>query len=87
MKIYLKILLANYSCQCFTSFVASNNGTPNQTKPTMNQYKATTRVPRINEPFVDWYEAETEEQARAMWSCDRETCGLPEDASVKFEKQ
>jgi hypothetical protein len=53
----------------------------------MNQYKATTHVPHINEPFVDWYEAETEEQARAMWSCDRETYGLPEDASVKFEKQ
>jgi hypothetical protein len=57
------------------------------TKPTttMNQYKAITRVPHINEPFVDWYEAETEEQARAMWSCDRETYGLPADASVKFE--
>jgi hypothetical protein len=53
----------------------------------MNQYKATTHVPHINEPFVDWYEAETEEQARTMWSCDRETYGLPVDASVKFEKQ
>jgi hypothetical protein len=51
----------------------------------MNQYKATTRVPHISEPFVDWYEAETEEQARAMWSCDRETYGLPADAGVKFE--
>jgi hypothetical protein len=53
----------------------------------MNQYKATTRVPYINEPFVDWYDAETEEQARAMWAADRETYGLPVDASVKFEKQ
>jgi len=53
----------------------------------MNQYKAITRVPHISEPFIDWYEAETEEQARTMWSCDRETYGLPEDASVKFEKQ
>ena len=51
----------------------------------MNQYKATTRVPHISEPFVDWYDAETEEQARAIWESDRETYGLPEDASVKFE--
>lgn len=57
----------------------------------MNQYKAITRVSRLSEPidlfFVDWYEAETEEQARAMWETDRETYGLPADASVKFEKQ
>jgi hypothetical protein len=53
----------------------------------MNQYKATTRVPYINEPFVDWYEAETEDHARAMWEHDREAHGLPVDASVKFEKQ
>jgi hypothetical protein len=57
------------------------------TKPTttMNQYKATTRVPHISEPFVDWYEAETEEQARAMWESDRQAYGLPADARVKFE--
>ena len=54
---------------------------------TMNQYKATTHVPHISEPFVDWYEAETEEQARTMWEADCETYGLPADASVKFEKQ
>ena len=53
----------------------------------MNQYKATTRVSHISDPFVDWYEAETEEQARAMWESDRETFGLPTDAIVKFEKQ
>jgi hypothetical protein len=53
----------------------------------MNQYKAVTHVPHINEPFADWYEAETEEQAHFLWSCDRETYGLPEDASVTFEKQ
>jgi len=53
----------------------------------MNQYKATTRVPHISEPFVDWYEAETEEQARTMWESDRQAYGLPADASVKFEKQ
>jgi hypothetical protein len=58
---------------------------PNQTKPMMNQYKATTRIPHISEPFVDWYEAETEEQARIMWKIDREDFGLPVDASVKFE--
>jgi hypothetical protein len=58
---------------------------PNQT--TMNQYKATTRVPHINEPFIDWYEAETEDHARTMWESDRQAYGLPEDASVKFEKQ
>ena len=51
----------------------------------MSQYKATTRVPHISEPFVDWYEAETEDQARAMWEIDREDFGLPVDASVKFE--
>jgi hypothetical protein len=67
-----------YQVDCLTK--------PNQTT-TMNQYKAITRVPHISEPFIDWYEAETEEQARTMWSCDRETYGLPEDASVKFEKQ
>jgi hypothetical protein len=60
---------------------------PNQPNTTMNQYKATTRVPHINEPFVDWYEAETEEQARTMWEIDREDFGLPADASVTFEKQ
>jgi hypothetical protein len=53
----------------------------------MNHYKATTRVPHISEPFVDWYDAETEEQARTMWESDRETYGLPADASVKLEKQ
>ena len=53
----------------------------------MNQYKAITRVPHIPEPFIDWYEAETEEQAYFLWSYDRETFGLPADASVKFEKQ
>jgi hypothetical protein len=53
----------------------------------MNTYKAITSVPHITEPFVDWYDAETEEQARAMWESDRETYGLPVDASVKFEKQ
>jgi hypothetical protein len=53
----------------------------------MNTYKATTRVPHISEPFVDWYEAETEEQAYIKWLSDSETCGLPVDASVKFEKQ
>jgi hypothetical protein len=53
----------------------------------MNQYKAITRVPHINEPFVDWYAAETEEQVRAMWESDRQTYGLPVDAIVKFEKQ
>jgi hypothetical protein len=42
----------------------------------MNRYKATTRAPHISEPFVDWYEAETEEQAYFMWSCDRETFAL-----------
>jgi hypothetical protein len=51
----------------------------------MNQYKAITRVTHVSEPFVDWYEAETEEQARTMWEADRETYGLPADASVKFE--
>jgi hypothetical protein len=51
----------------------------------MHTYKAITRVPHITEPFVDWYEAETEEQARAMWETDRETYGLPADATVKFE--
>jgi len=53
----------------------------------MNQYKAVTHAPHISEPFVDWYEAETEEQARAIWEADRQSYGLPEDASVKFEKQ
>jgi len=53
----------------------------------MKQYKAITHVPHIPEPFVDWYEAETEGQARTMWESDRETFGLPADASVKFEKQ
>ena len=53
----------------------------------MNQYKAITCVPHINEPFVDWYEAKTEEQARTMWESDLKTYGLPVDASVKFEKQ
>jgi len=57
------------------------------TNPTMNQYKTITRVPHISEPFVDWYDAETEEQARAIWEADRQTYGLPADASVKFEKQ
>jgi hypothetical protein len=51
----------------------------------MKQYKATTRVPHINEPFIDWYDAETEEQARTMWESDRQAYGLPEDAIVKFE--
>jgi hypothetical protein len=51
----------------------------------MNQYKAITRVPHISEPFVDWYEAKTEEQARAMWESDLQAYGLPKDASVKFE--
>ena len=51
----------------------------------MNQYTATTRVPHISEPFVDWYDAGTEEQARTMWESDRETYGLPADAIVKFE--
>ena len=53
----------------------------------MNQYKAITRVPHISEPFIDWYEAETEDHARTMWESDRQAYGLPEDASVKFEKQ
>jgi len=53
----------------------------------MNQYKAITRVPHITEPFIDWYEAETEEQARAMWESDNELYGLPADASVTLEKQ
>jgi hypothetical protein len=68
------------------SSVASKQGTPNQTKPstTMNQYKAVTRVPHISEPFVDWYEAETKEQALAMWEHDRKTFGLPDNASVTF---
>jgi hypothetical protein len=51
----------------------------------MNQYKAITRVSHISEPFIDWYEAETEEQARTMWESDLKTYGLPVDASVKFE--
>jgi hypothetical protein len=63
----------------------NNQIKPNQTKPTMKQYKATTRVPHINEPFIDWYDAETEEQARTMWESDRQAYGLPEDAIVKFE--
>lgn len=53
----------------------------------MNTYKAITRVPHISEPFVDWYDAETEEQALAMWESDREIYGLPDTATVKFEKQ
>jgi hypothetical protein len=34
-------------------------------------------------------QAETQalEQARTMWESDRQAYGLPEDASVKFEKQ
>jgi hypothetical protein len=51
----------------------------------MNQYKAITHVPHISEPFIDWYEDETEEQARTMWESDRQTYGLPVDAIVKFE--
>lgn len=54
---------------------------------TMPTYKAITRVNHLNESFVDWYDAETEEQARTMWESDRETYGLPADASVTFEKQ
>jgi hypothetical protein len=70
--------------RCQQTRHANNNQTkPNQT--TMNQYKATTRVPHINEPFVDWYDAETEEQARTMWESDRQAYGLPADAIVKFE--
>lgn len=53
----------------------------------MNTYKAITRVPHISEPFVDWYEAETEEQAYIKWLSDRDAFGLPDTASVKFEKQ
>jgi hypothetical protein len=67
-----------------TSFSHANQTKPNQT---MSQYKAITRVPHLNEPFVDWYVAETEDQARAMWEIDREDSGLPVNASVKFEKQ
>ena len=58
---------------------------PNQT--TMNQYKAITRVPHISEPFVDWYDAETEEQARTMWEADAREYGTPMDSIVTFEKQ
>jgi hypothetical protein len=87
---YWQILLAIFVRCAIVSPVASATHNNNQrykplTKPTMNQYKATTRVPHISEPFVDWYDAETEEQARAIWESDRETYGLPEDASVKFE--
>jgi hypothetical protein len=35
----------------------------------MNQYKAITRVPHISEPFVDWYDAETEAQAIVEIPC------------------
>jgi hypothetical protein len=60
-----------------------------QTKPNknMNMYKAITRVPSFSEPFIDWYEAENEETALAMWQLDRQTFGLPENATVTLEKQ
>jgi hypothetical protein len=84
---YLQNVIGNSSAMIHVPRVASKQGTPTISKPTMNQYKATTRVHYINEPFVDWYEAETEEQARTMWESDRETYDLPVDAIVKFEKQ
>lgn len=34
------------------------------------KFKATTTIPGMREPFVDWYEAETIEQAKASYDAD-----------------
>ena len=34
------------------------------------KFKATTTIPGMREPFVDWYEAETIEQAKEKYDAD-----------------
>jgi len=40
-------------------------------------FRATTKVGGFQEPMVDWYEADTLEQARALWAKDCKANGLP----------
>jgi len=50
----------------------------------MKTFKAITKTASID-PFVDWYEGETEADARAVWSEDCHRCGLPMDrTTVEF---
>lgn len=43
----------------------------------MKPFKVVARVDGTREPFVDWYEAETETRARALWDEDAHRYGLP----------
>lgn len=50
-------------------------------------FRSTTTVVGTNEPMVDWYECETEAQARAAWGDDCRRYGLPmETTTVAFDE-
>lgn len=43
----------------------------------MTTFRVIARVEGVREPFVDWYDAATEAEARALWDEDAHRYGLP----------
>jgi hypothetical protein len=55
----------------------------------MKLYRAKTTVPDLGKSydkmtFVDWYGADSIEQAKLMWETDRKENGLPDTATVEI---
>lgn len=49
-----------------------------ENKNTLNEYKLTAKstCASVTEPFVDWFEAETEAQAIEQWKAQAIECGI-----------
>lgn len=54
----------------------------------MKTYRCETTLPRRAGAgnYVDWIEAQTEEQAKAKWEAERVACGLPDTAVVEIKE-
>ncbi len=66
------------------TLTAAHTGTnfADMSTATLTKYRISAKVDLMNEPFVDWYSAETEEQAREMWKADALKYGVPVEKTV-----
>jgi hypothetical protein len=52
----------------------------------MKQFKSTTKINHIVTPFIDYYNAETKDDALSMWQQDAIAYGIPDTAEVTIEE-
>jgi len=51
---------------------------------TFKLFKATTSLPNRPKAFVDWFHADDEKEAKAIWSRGCSASGLPKDSTVEL---